>query len=276
MPARLSNSLRARPPGPPLGTFEVEFQGLERQGRASSPQVTGFSSQVDVLEYPEGGQNDVRAPAADARQAGEYHAQARRCHRTVRCSTGTRRPIVQAEPVTLVITLQDTDMKPVRDLELPQRLPGQVDGRRPQRRRHRDPDRVARDRPQRHDDDGDGGMTYTPPPGAASFVKAKLMIDGGTTLDCYFNPTEYSLSKTQRVEVQARSPARRFTEPEFGGGQPRQMELSLLFDQTLPAVQDDRARGHRRAAGRDGGARRARPAARRPRSRRSSRSSGAR
>ena len=44
---------------------------------------------------------------------------------------------------------------------------------------------------------------------------------------------------------------------KFGGGNPRKMELSLLFDQTLPdAYTMTVARGHRRAAGRDGGAER--------------------
>jgi hypothetical protein len=76
-------------------------------------------------------------------------------------------------------------------------------------------------------------MTYTPPPGAASFVKAKLVIDGGTTLDCYFNPTEYSLSKSNEWKYKPVT-GTSFTEPEFGGGQPRQMELSLLFDQSFP------------------------------------------
>ena len=76
-------------------------------------------------------------------------------------------------------------------------------------------------------------MTYTPPPGAASFVKAELKIDGGATLECYFNPTEYSLSKSNEWKYKPVT-GTSFTEPEFGGGQPRQMELSLLFDQTFP------------------------------------------
>ena len=86
------------------------------------------------------------------------------------------------------------------------------------------------------------------------------------TLECYFNPTEYSISKTNDVELREGHRHVAHRTPEFGGGQPRQMELSLLFDQTLPAVHDDRARRHRRAARRDGGAGRRRAAARRPRS----------
>ena len=40
------------------------------------------------------------------------------------------------------------------------------------------------------------------PAAAANFVKAKLIIDGGTTLDCYFNPTEYSLTKSNEWTAQ--------------------------------------------------------------------------
>jgi phage tail protein X len=76
-------------------------------------------------------------------------------------------------------------------------------------------------------------MSYTPPPGAASFVKAKLKIDNGPELDCYYNPTEYSLTKSNEWKYKPVT-GTSFTEPEFGGGQPRQMELSLLFDQSFP------------------------------------------
>ena len=39
-----------------------------------------------------------------------------------------QKTVVQAQPVTSSITLMDTTGKPDPDLELPQRLPGQVDG----------------------------------------------------------------------------------------------------------------------------------------------------
>ena len=67
----------------------------------------------------------------------------------------------------------------------------------------------------------------------AGFAKAELKIDGGPILKCYFNPTEYSVSKANTwnyKEITGKS----FAPPTFGGGQPRQMELSLLFDQTFP------------------------------------------
>ncbi len=65
------------------------------------------------------------------------------------------------------------------------------------------------------------------------FTKAKLNIDGGQTLECYFNPTEYSISKSNDWKYKSIT-GTSFSPPEFGGGQPRQIELSLLFDQTFP------------------------------------------
>jgi hypothetical protein len=64
------------------------------------------------------------------------------------------------------------------------------------------------------------------------FAKAYLQIDGGDRIDCYFNPTEYSISKSnewtyEKVTGTSLPPA------QFSGGNPRQMELSLLLDQTL-------------------------------------------
>jgi hypothetical protein len=69
--------------------------------------------------------------------------------------------------------------------------------------------------------------------GPAGFARAYLQIEGGARLDCYFNPTEYSLSKTNEWKYKQVT-GTSFTAPEFGGGAPRQMELSLLFDQTFP------------------------------------------
>jgi phage tail-like protein len=92
--------------------FKVEFQGLNvPAGYFAS--VTGFASQTDVLEYPEGGQNLFvhrlptrikqgnitlkRGVVPDSALFDWYH-----------------KTTVQVEPVTLVITLLDTAMKPVR------------------------------------------------------------------------------------------------------------------------------------------------------------------
>jgi len=66
-----------------------------------------------------------------------------------------------------------------------------------------------------------------------NFVRAYLEIEGGAKLDCYFNPTEYSIAKTNTWEAEKvngkSSPNQKFT-----SGNPRKMELSLLFDQTFP------------------------------------------
>ena len=94
-------------------------------------------------------------------------------------------------------------------------------------------------------------------------------------LDCYFNPTEYSIAKANTWEADKvngkPSPNQKFT-----SGTPRKLELSLLFDQTFPPYKMSVGRRDRDAAGRDGGPRRRQAPARRPPRRRSSRSAGAR
>ncbi len=65
------------------------------------------------------------------------------------------------------------------------------------------------------------------------FVPAYLKIEPAIVLKCYFNPTEYSIAKTNTWNPKQVTGN---TAPtlEFGGGQPRKLELSLLFDQTFP------------------------------------------
>jgi len=65
------------------------------------------------------------------------------------------------------------------------------------------------------------------------FVPAYLEITGGPRLDCYFNPTEYSIAKTNTWEPLKINGATT-TPPKFTSGEPRKMELSLLFDQSFP------------------------------------------
>src|SRR5215210_3760502 len=64
------------------------------------------------------------------------------------------------------------------------------------------------------------------------FQKASLKIEGGPQLDVYFNPQEYSISKSnqwtyEKVTGTALPPA------QFAGGNPREMTLSLLLDASL-------------------------------------------
>ncbi|HWM08869.1 MAG TPA: LysM peptidoglycan-binding domain-containing protein [Solirubrobacteraceae bacterium] len=71
-----------------------------------------------------------------------------------------------------------------------------------------------------------------PPTYPSGFTKAELAIDGGETIPVLFNPTEYTITKTNSwnfEEVQGQS----LPPPEFGGGSPRVLSLSLLLDATL-------------------------------------------
>jgi hypothetical protein len=67
----------------------------------------------------------------------------------------------------------------------------------------------------------------------AGWAPASLLIDGGPELKCYFNPTEYGVSKSNEWTYK-KVTGTSFSKPQFGGGQPRQLDLTLLFDQTFP------------------------------------------
>lgn len=66
-------------------------------------------------------------------------------------------------------------------------------------------------------------------PSAGGFRKARLEIEGGKTLACWFNPTQYSIAKsntwTTQPVVGASLPS-----AQFGGGNARELTLELLFD----------------------------------------------
>jgi hypothetical protein len=61
------------------------------------------------------------------------------------------------------------------------------------------------------------------------FQKARLDIEGGERLECWLNPTQYSIAKandwTTRPVVGASLP-----QAQFGGGRARELALELLFD----------------------------------------------
>jgi nucleoid-associated protein YgaU len=65
-----------------------------------------------------------------------------------------------------------------------------------------------------------------------SVQRAKLEIEGGSPIDCLFNPAQYSISKVNGYQVQS-IPGVSFGVPQFVGGSPREMTLELLFDVTL-------------------------------------------
>jgi len=94
-----------------------------------------------------------------------------------------------------------------------------------------------------------------PPSYPSGFTKAELAIDGGETIPVLFNPTEYSITKTNswsfdKVQGQSLPPA------EFGGGSPREISLNLLLDASLldngRSVKDITDKLFRMMEGRDG------------------------
>src|SRR5829696_6157768 len=73
-------------------------------------------------------------------------------------------------------------------------------------------------------------MATTMPDG---YVKAKLAIEGGDTIQVLFNPTEYTITKGNNWTF---DPIKGTSLPtgKFGGGKPREMQVNLLLDQSLP------------------------------------------
>ena len=67
------------------------------------------------------------------------------------------------------------------------------------------------------------------PPG---FQHARLEIEGGQVIQCLFNPKDYTVTKNNTWNTKATPGATRPL-PQFGGGQPSEMSLELLFDVSL-------------------------------------------
>jgi phage tail-like protein len=93
--------------------FKVEFQGLDvKLGFFAS--ATGFSSQVDVLEYAEGGQNTYVHRLPSRVKQGNITLKRGVVSSENALLDWYQKTVVQAQPVTLVITLQDSETKPIR------------------------------------------------------------------------------------------------------------------------------------------------------------------
>jgi hypothetical protein len=65
------------------------------------------------------------------------------------------------------------------------------------------------------------------------YVKAKLAIEGGETIEALFNPTEFNITKTNDWSFDAIK-GTSLPKGKFGGGKPREMQVVLLLDRTLP------------------------------------------
>jgi hypothetical protein len=64
------------------------------------------------------------------------------------------------------------------------------------------------------------------------FQRAQLEVEGGDTIKCAFNPTDYTISKTN-VWTYKPTTGQDLPNPEFGGGLPQRYQLQLLLDSTL-------------------------------------------
>jgi hypothetical protein len=85
------------------------------------------------------------------------------------------------------------------------------------------------------------GKAPTPPKG---LQRAKLEIEGGVTIQCWFNPKEYTVSKSNEWTIKP-VVGKGLPAAQFGGGQARELSLDLLFDASddpdysVRAVTDD-------------------------------------
>jgi hypothetical protein len=64
------------------------------------------------------------------------------------------------------------------------------------------------------------------------FQQAKLQIEGGDTIQCAFNPENYTVSKTN-IWTYKPNQSKDYAKPEFGGGMPMVYSMRLLLDVSL-------------------------------------------
>jgi nucleoid-associated protein YgaU len=62
--------------------------------------------------------------------------------------------------------------------------------------------------------------------------KASLAIEDGSVVPCIFNPKDFSVTKSNSWSTKE-VPNQAAVTPTFGGGQPQELTLALLFDSTL-------------------------------------------
>jgi phage tail-like protein len=101
------------PPVHHAKNFVVDLQGLNVK-LGYFTQVTGFSSQVDVLEYAEGGQNTFVHRLPTRTKQGNITLKRGVITDDKTLVEWYQKTVVMAQAVTLVITLRDTADKPIR------------------------------------------------------------------------------------------------------------------------------------------------------------------
>ena len=81
--------------------------------------------------------------------------------------------------------------------------------------------------------------TAAGPPRRRASTRAQLKIEGGGEIPCWFNPKEYTVSKSNEWTVKPVVGAALPT-AQFGGGQARELSLDLLFDASDSATRSVR------------------------------------
>jgi phage tail-like protein len=104
---------QSMPPVHHAKNFVVDLQGLNVK-LGYFTQVTGFSTQVDVLEYAEGGQNTFVHRLPTRTKQGNVTLKRGVITSDTVLHTWYQKTVVQAQVVTLVITLRDTEDNPIR------------------------------------------------------------------------------------------------------------------------------------------------------------------
>ena len=190
-------------------------------------ECTGLAAEIEVKDYNEGGVNDrvhklptrMKYPNLVLKRGVTYE------DALLKWLWQTQR---KAERVNVTVSLSAPTASPCARGSSTRRSrssgPGRTSTQAPTRsppRRSRSSTRACRCR---------RGPSAMPMPDG--YVKAKLAIDGGETIQALFNPTEFTITKgnTGLRRGQGHVPA----EAKFGGGKPREMAVTLLLDQSLP------------------------------------------
>jgi nucleoid-associated protein YgaU len=75
-------------------------------------------------------------------------------------------------------------------------------------------------------------LPYTPAKvlDATNYQHARLEFEGGAQVECWFNPTQYSISMANTWNVKPVTGKKGPPKAQFGGSQPKELSLDLLFD----------------------------------------------
>ena len=109
----MTTAAQPLPPVHNAKNFSVEFQGLNVK-LGYFTQVSGFRSQVDVMEYPEGDQNTFVHRLPSRVKQGNITLKRGVITDERALLDWYTKTVVQVQPVTLVVTLNDTEDKPIK------------------------------------------------------------------------------------------------------------------------------------------------------------------